>query len=541
MKIYNVAKVAISELFQSAIEYFNKKYQQSEGQFSLASAWGQLLNAQHELSRLNLYYIEDAITELNPNTALRPDSIYGLSTLTGHRPFVGNASSGVLTLFRKNKSINIPNSNIIIPNRSKLYNRINGLEYTIVLDSDYIIIPNDITTSIDLKIIQGIFEKQVVTGTGEQLQTFNFSNGGNYLFDHDDIDVYVNSTKWERVNSLLEMSYNSETYYLSAGITGGITIFFGNELSGKIPPLGANIIIEYIKHNGEDGNITTNNNVFEFEDDIFDVTGEEVEINKHFGLTITKDVSFGANSENIELTRRMFNRIDRSNVLYTPTSFKLFLQKFNLFSVIHVFKTTDDNILQDDKIVYMILIPDIKKRIGKSINYFNIPIEYFKITNTEKERIIEMIQKSGRKPSDLEISIIDPTIRKYVMNVNIIAFPEFSVQKELLKENIRAVVSDYFTYNERFDRIPKSDLIRVIEGVKGVDSVSVTFIGEQNEINKKQNPTSTELVGLDGFNDIILKDREIAVLRGGWVDSNGIYYSDNIKDQVSMLNISIKN
>lgn len=540
MKIYDIARITINEMFQAAFEFFGKKYNQTEGQFSVSSAWGQLLNAQHELARLNLYYIEDAVTELNVNTALRHDNIRGLSTLTGHKPFLGNAASGVLTLYKRNRAQTIDNENIIIPNHTRLYNKANDLNYSIELDTDYIVINNDFESTLDLKIIQGEFESQTATGTGEPLQTFNFSIEGNYYFDHDDLDVLVNGVKWERVNSLLEMSFESETYYINSGITGGLAVYFGNDLSGKIPPLGAEIRVEYLKHSGQPGNIVNSTPVFEFEDEIFDISGNEVEVNKIFAFAVRKNISFGANAENIELTRRLLNRVDRSNILYTPTSFKIFLKKYNLFSVIHVFKTTDDNILQDDNVVYMLIIPDIQKRIGRDINYFNIPVEFFRLTDTEKNRIIEMIEKSGRKPSNLEISIIDPTIRRYVMNVNIIPFAEFSTQKEIIKENIRTIIGNYFTYNERFDRIPKSDIIRLIEDVPGVDSVSVTFIGEQNELNKIQNPNSTELIGLDNFNDIILKDREIAILRGGWSDANGVKYSDNIKDPISMLNISIK-
>ena len=48
----------------------------------------------------------------------------------------------------------------------------------------------------------------------------------------------------------------------------------------------------------------------------------------------------------------------------------------------------------------------------------------------------------------------------------------------------------YFINNTRKDRIPKSDLIKLIEEIDGVDSVSIQIIGEANEASAIKNPTS---------------------------------------------------
>jgi len=539
MKIFTKIGIQLNNLSKSVFDYFTNTYKADQKDFSIANAWGQVLNAMEEMARLNLFYIEDSVTELNSVTALRHDSIRGLSTLTGHKPYLGKAAEGVLMLYTKPNGQPLNVQNVVIPNYSLLYNRANGLEYSIVLDSDYIIIPNIFQGSADLKVVQGVMEEQIDTGTGEKLQTFHFDIDKNYYIDNDRINVFINGSKWERVNSLLEMSFNSETYYITAGITGGIDVYFGNELSGKIPELGAEVKIQYIKHSGELGNIIGDVD-FEFSTPLYDTTGEEAQFFNTFGLSVKNKLLFGSNPEDINLTKRLFNRIDKSNVLYTTSSFEVFFQKFNMFSTVKAFQKIGDNILQDDNIVYLMLVPDFQKRISKQLNYFNIPEEYFKMTANEKARISKMIDESGRKPSQIQLNIVDPILKRYVINIKVVIFPEFQMQKELVRENIRIAIANYFIQNKRYDRIPKSDLVYILETVPGIDSVFIHILSEDNEKYKINNPNSNTLIGLDSFNDIILNNNEYAILRGGWTDSNGITYSNNINDPYSMLNITIQ-
>ena len=539
MNIYDSAKITIGELYNSAYNFFSEKYQKDSKQFSLASAWGQLLNSMHELTRLNIFYIEDSITELNSETALRSDNIRGLSTLTGHVPYLGNASNGVLMISRARNGKEFNGENLVIPNHTQLKCKENGLTYSISLPGDYTILSKDFSSLIDLKIVQGIFEDQSGTGTGENLQTLNFSIDQQYFFDHDTINVFVNGSKWDRVNSLLEMSYDSTEYYVKSSITGGITLFFGNGTSGSIPVLGSDITVSYLKHQGNRGNISLPSPTFEFIEPQYDSLDNEVEANKLFMFSIKNQVIFGSNPETPELTKQLMNRIDRSNVLYTPQSFEIFLKKYNMFSIVHAFKTTDDNIIQDDNIVYILLVSDVQKRLSANSNYYNMPLDKFGTTDTEKERLKRMINESGRKPSSIDISILEPALKKYVININIIAYEEFLNQEESIKETIKETIANYFIKNTRKDRIPRSDIIRILEDVPGVDSVSVVFISEANENNKKMNPTTTELIGLDLFNDIVLKQDELPIIRGGWTDAKGVKYSEDVNDTISMVNIVI--
>ena len=136
---------------------------------------------------------------------------------------------------------------------------------------------------------------------------------------------------------------------------------------------------------------------------------------------------------------------------------------------------------------------------------------------------------------------------------------------------------------ERRDKIPRSDLIKIIEEVEGVDSVNVNFVSADNEeairngfyykevsynnkqtsdvlldqlknntqntlnINLSTDVTKNEkiilssgtdpMLGIDSFGDIIIGDKELPIMRGGFVDRNGVEY----KDGIDPLNLSAVN
>ena len=73
-----------------------------------------------------------------------------------------------------------------------------------------------------------------------------------------------------------------------------------------------------------------------------------------------------------------------------------------------------------------------------------------------------------------------------------------------------------------------------------MDSVSLYFVGEANELAKLQSPNSPN-IGFDEFGDIVIGKDEIVVISGGWEDRNGIYYDYGAgMDNLSSVNIDVR-
>jgi hypothetical protein len=119
---------------------------------------------------------------------------------------------------------------------------------------------------------------------------------------------------------------------------------------------------------------------------------------------------------------------------------------------------------------------------------------------------------------------------------------------ETIKREIRKRISEYMLNVKRRDTIPKSDIIAIIEGINGVDSVNFFFVGQKNEANQTimQSMTNVstvqqdQLLGLNEFGDIVIGRNELVVLRGGWSDRNGTLFTESIVEgKPGPLNISI--
>ena len=198
MNIITTARIRLAELYQDSINFISASYDDVGKYFTLASPMGQLLQVSLSLGRMIIYYIEDSITELNINTATRPDSVRGLAVLTGHNPSRGMGARGNIKLTYNGEPLNLYGNTVIVSNHTELVSSRNGLTYTIVLPGNEVRIDlTSINNSVDVNVIQGKIEYQQATGTGDPLQSFNFQNKKGSSIDNFYVNVFVNGKRWE--------------------------------------------------------------------------------------------------------------------------------------------------------------------------------------------------------------------------------------------------------------------------------------------------------------------------------------------------------
>lgn len=541
-KIFNKTRIRFDEMFRDSLNFLEKTYGNVGNYFTSASPFGQLLTVITNMAQLIFYYIEDSITELNILTASRAESVRGLAALVGHDVTRPISASGDIRLVYNGKTVDIYGNSLIIPNFTTIKNKTNNLTYTIFLSSDAVSLELTDRNHIDVKIYQGTIETQSFAGNGEVLQSFNAAVRGGKHIDNQEVNVYVNNDKWTIYKSLYDIPRNGKGCIVKTSVSTGIDIFFGNGNFGEVPELGSNIRVEYLLTVGAQGNINTldTDMEWEFVDDGLDLLGESVDINNLVNVKMIKEISFGTNFEDLDLTRLIAPKTSRSFVLANPENYVIFLEKFNFFGIIDAFSTFDDEYIDDDNVIYLFLIPDINRRITGSDNYFTTPITMFTLTDDEKERIIGVIEESGQKMITAVNTIVDPEIKRYVLNISLITFEGYS--KDMIKQQIINKMSQYFVSFRRRDRIPKSDLIAIIEDIDGVDSVNLWFTSESREAILKNDPNGDEeKPSIDEFGDIIIGRGELPIIRGDWTDRNGIYYQDSTNLEIpSSINVSVK-
>ena len=565
MSFFSKTRIKATELFFDAFQYLQRQYDQSGEVFTPASPFGQILTVVANLGELILFYIESVATELNISRARNIESIYGLSRLTGHDPSRGISAQGIIGLRLNTSAASLVEGDYVqILNYSAVEVGQNGLQYFIKFDSDYIRLEKTTRQFVNVELIQGKREDQTFTGTGEPLQSYNLIT--KEPTDQYMVDIHVDGKLWKNVDSLYDMNNREQAAMVKTGVNGGITCFFGNNQFGQPPALGSIIKVTYVKTRGTGGNIGGNNLDIKFIDIGTDPTGQDVDLDQVLSLNIVRNPMFGSDSEDPSFTRLIAPYQSNSFVLANPNNYIYYLSKYDFFSFVDAYNTKDDQYLDDDNVIYLFLIPDIAKKITSDLDYFSIPANEFTMTADEKEMVYDILNKSGRQLVTAEVRINDPVIKRYALNI-VVRYVE-GFDKDAIHAEIREQLSTYFIYINRRDRIPRSDIISIVENVDGIDSVNVFFISEENEkaiaegfyevpvygtdpVTDQRVLIETKKVelkvdedpqlGLDEFGDVVIGPEELAIIRGGWDDRNETFYEAiPNKNTVSSLNIFFK-
>lgn len=530
-KLFRELSINASELYRESVQFLQQKFKTKGASFTLASPFGQLLIVLHNLTELILFYIEDSITELNIYEANRPSSVYSLAALSGHNP--SRALSAVGTIMvkpgQKPDFTKLPGNKLIFTKYMNLNCENNGLNYVLEMPGDESRLDMNGTTGLQFTIRQGRLQQQTFGSTGQPFQSLQLGYPNNFLIDQFLVNVYVNGERWENYQSMLDIPRNSNGYIARTGITNGLDIFFGNGAFGKIPANGAEIIVEYLITEGSVGNISTDalgELIFTFTDTALNTIGEEITLSDMITVACLNAPNFGTDPESIALTRQLAPKASKNFALVNIENYEILMKKLQMFSSVRV--TLDE---ADNRVVNIFLVPDITRVFTRDTDYFTLIENRFKLTAFQKNELLKYIKKSGTELISTTVRLLDPVPKKYALNISLVTFADFD--KDSIKSQIINQVAAYFINNTRKDRIPKSDLIKLIEGIDGVDSVSIQIIGDDNEraaVAAAARNISAQLVGLDEFNDIIIKPNEFAIIRGGFTDRSGVAYQAGLSD-----------
>ena len=553
MGFFQNSRLKASDLVQQAVEYLVIKYEQAANVFTPASPFGQLLSVISNIAELIFTYISHTAEELNIRTAQNIESIQGLAQLAGHEAYRGGSAYGVMGV-KLNTSNDFEGNHLKIKNFSKFIINETGCVYFMNFPTDSIKLSVGGGSFVSVPFMQGEIETQTFTSNGTPLQSFNPVIKG--MVDHDNIAVRVNGKEWYKVNSLYDMPiYDddnpeaSECFIVKTSPTIGISIFFGNDNFGKIPPAGALIEVVYIKTSGSIGNSNSTGLSYKFIDMGIDEYGNEVDLND---VLITETIAppmLGSDYENPEFTKAIAPKSSKSFVLATPDNYVNFLSKYNQFSFIYAYHTKYDDDITDDNVIYLKVIPNIKKKLSSSEDYFEVPVSEFILDKYEKESLMAALESSGRMLIGSEVEIVDPEVKFFTINVILRYFD--NIDRSSVSSNIRSLLNKYFLNINRSDIIPKSDLIALIEGIEGVDACDVFFISKENEMAKINGYYYDEFgvmftvgddedpqIGFDSYGNIVMDKGCIYVPRGGWKDANDNYYTLTPEDgKIGPLNI----
>ena len=620
-RIFNSIELSYANLTNQLNNWISATYKKSNILYNSASPYGQILTFVKEVFIQNVLYVKNAVRQLDIDQAVTIRTIRNIARISGHNPSRAISAQGTLKFKLKQGTdiSQISGGKIVIYNETQLKNTSNSLYYSIKTGTyrNYYTLKNGCQFFIN--IVQGKYETQTFTGDGTLSQSYQVVVSNSSTIDNFDFQISLNGVTLQIRDHLYDMLQDEYACYTRTGFNGGLDVYFGNGINGCIPDIGAVIEVKYLTTNGLAGNILNNNvNGFNFITDIYDSEGNVVQADKLFDIFIETDINFASDGESIEYTRSVIPYVSRNFVLATPDQFIYHLMKLNMFSKVNAFNTLDtikidlnsntDTIDINLNEMYLYLIPRITDYFSASVNYFNIPFDYFYLNQDEKNRIISYLKIQGIVSISSIISIIDPIVKKYIVNVFIRRYDDTS--EDNIREQVLDTLSTYFSSYSRYDRIVKANLITELKDIDGIDSINLEFVGKENEdynrngallsstksnvlqstyvsnsnsVNASTNEyksiitstnnansissdrsntatssnysssiignsklsasigsstvvsysntsqyDSSKQIGLDPvLGDIIIGNNELVVLRGGWINRNGIYFGED--------------
>jgi hypothetical protein len=537
MKIIDLLQVRYTDLENQVKTYLAKTLKNYSENYGNSTVFGQLINVLGSTVQSVLLYIEDGLAEQNKYSAQRKKSIYSLAQLGGYNPSLGKAASCITKMTIQPNNYNA--FSIIIPNKTKLICSYNGLKYNIILPQEAITfsLTDDLSNKF-IQVVEGNFETQTFLSTGAQLYTQTVLFNGDIDIDY--LEVKINDELWERKDSLYDMDPDGKQYTVKTSLNKGIDILFGNEQNGRALKYGDKITVTYLLHDGELGNIDTNEDVyFSFQDEIRDIAGNSLNANEIFvtKLADTNTVSGGTYSENAAKVKEMIGYNSRALVLADPKNYKVFL---NRFSFIGYNRTWSE---EGSLIVNSIILRNYKQMLDRGSDYFNLKKSDLFLTEAQKTSVKNCIANSGQQLAGVTYKITDPEVCKYAIYVYL-KMKYMQYDKTSVEQAIRDKVGDFFTNLNNDIFIPKSDIISVIKSASdAIDGVDLYILGEKNEkaiidkqyINKSYtfNPSTGKYdikeevvyveegenpgIGFDEYGNIYLDNNDqFPVLMGGW-------------------------
>ena len=548
----NFVEITYSNIKNSVEIFLRTEHNKGSLLFSPASPYGQILSVLENLHQMSFLYLKNTIMQFDISNPTQNNErvVKNAALLAGHIPGRSISATGTLKLSLKTNidlDKELPGGRITFTNKSKIKNNTNGLDYSFNLGVEsqtHKITPN---YQFYIPIIQGKWLVSTRTGTGLSLQTYSTQGQGNSDVENFNVEVLVNDEYWSLKKHIYEMLTDEKACVARTGFDGGLDVIFGNGGFGAIPELSSLISINYIQSDGSNGNIfRRTRDDWKIIDDVLDGNGDTIDLTKAFTIDIYTDINFGADKENINFTKSILPISSNNFVLGLPQQYAYEIKKLGVFSHVNAYEKTGT--------IFIVATPNIKLFKSTDSNYFTIDLRAFSLDDYEKSKIDKYLRTGGNLQLTRKYRVVSPVLSFYAINVYVITYSDAS--DDSVNAQILDKISEYFLNLSRIDRIPKLDIIRTLSTLIDVHSIDIQFISKKNEdFHKKAKQDAenkmnkyntsfqknisvtniipdyvpTETKGIDPFmGDILFEPNEIPIIRGGWYDRNGIYYSDDI-------------
>lgn len=204
------------------------------------------------------YYIDRAANEAFITTATQRQSVLQLANMLGYTPT--DATAATVTLTFQNSTA----SPVTLPAKTQVATSLvaNATTSQVVFETDSAVtIPakvGAVNGSATVTATQGVtvYDEIIGVSDGSASQTFALFNTG---VISKSISIVISGIAYEQVNYIIDSSSYAPVFYTTTNAEDVTYVTFGDSISGRIPPNGAQIYATYRIGGGVIGNVASNN------------------------------------------------------------------------------------------------------------------------------------------------------------------------------------------------------------------------------------------------------------------------------------------
>jgi len=401
----------------------------------------------------DMQYDEMLTTECKWNIAQQKTSLMAETKFFNYYPHRKIGSSGNLRVSTSKTFNTTYGVTISIPKYS-VFKSSSGLSFSCTETTDLPIYD----AYIDIPITQGIPMSETFTAIGDVYETFYIYNDS---IENSVIDVYVNGTKWIKVDSIREAENIDSLNYVVTTLNdfSGISIKFGNDYFGKKLVEGDVVLVKYLETSGSNGNVDSSNIITKVSSTFYDINTDPVTLY----CTNLVAISGGLDYEDIETIRdkapATYATGDRAISKY---DYKEIIESFSFVKKAIVWGEAEYNEDAGN-------LPGTYVPVEENVVHVAVVSESDADLTNDEELEIRTELNNKKPPTDLVVfsdvifTYIVFSVQAYVSDTNY-ALSTVKASIESTLENTYSLSSMNFFTPIRF-----SDYVALIDDVSGVD------------------------------------------------------------------------
>jgi hypothetical protein len=451
------------------------------------------------------YYLDRAANEGFITTASQRDNVLQLARLLGYQATDNTASTVTLTFQ------NSTTSSIVVPALTQVAtsNVVSSTSQQVVFETNSAVtVPAKASGgTITVKATQGttVSNEKIGTSTGEVNQIFELAKSP--VIDGS-ITLLVGSVAYNRVPYLIDYNNSDPVFSTYTNSENTTFVLFGDNISGRVPPVNAEIFATYRIGGGAVGNVGANTISYIITNGVSGLTVK----NQYIDASDSGAASGGADRESTDAIRvnapSSLRSLDRavSTADYAALAVKGGASKAvavaNVYTSVTVYMAPfGDKGVTGDGVTASTTFNNLKTAIG---SYF-----------------IDKI------PANTTVTFQPPSYVKTLLDATITCLPQY--KQSIVQANVTAALDQLFNIDNVVfaDRISTNDVSSAINGVEGVAYVELEKLTRLDEdITKVVDQKTLSAGGLATLRTTAvhgLKIGDTVKVTGIDADFNGIY------------------